>query len=81
MEDIFRNDSLMELRNKSLYEIKEVRTIIFGLLFFICPLTKYQLNDGPILKLKTNVGDTEIYFYSKGDEFWFNMIDLPGEES
>jgi hypothetical protein len=29
--------------------------------------------------MRTSIGDTEIHIYSKGDEFWFEMAELPGD--
>ncbi len=79
LEDIFTSETLKDLRNGSLYSMKEIRTSTYGLLFSFCYLEKTPVIDGLFLKLKANGGNYELYLYSKGNEFWFNLIELPGK--
>jgi hypothetical protein len=32
---------------------------------------------GPMLQFKTSIGDSELFIYPKGYEFWFNMPEMP----
>jgi hypothetical protein len=79
LEDIFTSETLKDLRNGSLYSMKEIRTSTYGLLFSICHLVKTPVINGLFFNLKANGGNYELYFYSKGNEFWFNLIELPGK--
>ncbi len=79
LEDIFTSETLKDLRNGSLYSMKKIQTSTYGLLFSICHLVKTPVINGLFLNLKANGGNYELYLYSKGNEFWFNLIELPGK--
>jgi hypothetical protein len=81
LEDIFQNETLVQLRNNSLYDLKEIRTSTYGLLYSICHLLKTSIFSSILLKLIASRGNYEVFLYPKGNEFWFNMVELAGNIS
>jgi len=77
LEEIFQNETLKELLNSSFYNIQKHRTIFYGNIFVLCYSVATSIYDNIILKLKKLNCDTDLYIYSKGNEFWFSMPELP----
>ena len=56
---------------------KEIRTVIYGAVHSLCNTGETKLFSGPILDFKRSLGDSELFIYPSGYEFWFNMPELP----
>jgi hypothetical protein len=52
-----------------------------GLLYSICHLLKTSIFNSILLQLRANRGNYEVFLYPKGNEFWFNMVELAGNIS
>ncbi len=65
------------LHFRSMFEHKVIQTLIYGTVHSFCFIKDVKLFDGPLLDFKTSIGDSEVFIYPKGYEFWFNMPDMP----
>ena len=78
LNDLFENDTISQLKNKSLFEIKEINSILHGKCYSLCPLTLMALNNSIGLKIK-NKKNSEILIYSPEEEFWLTFPRFPLE--
>jgi len=51
LEDIFRNSTIVDINNTSLYKLSKIDTINYGRIYSICYLQKTSIYDGIILRL------------------------------
>ena len=76
LEDIFQPDTVKELRNQSIFKIKEVRNYQMGKCFTLTALNAFPKYGGFNLMLKKNF-DLILYIHSVEDEFWINFLFIP----
>jgi hypothetical protein len=76
LEDIFSNWTITNLRNKSRFEVTEVKSIYRGNCIVICPLEELTIDGYIALKLKTG-NEIEISAFPRGEQFWLLMPELP----
>jgi hypothetical protein len=75
LEDIFHSKSIAELRNSSLYSLKEVWSIYLGRCYTVCdlPIVKYLIYD---LLLKQTF-DLKMDVHNYGEEYWLTFDEIP----
>ncbi len=76
LNDIFQNETIIKLKNSSLFNMKEIHSIFYGKCYSLCPLTLLALNEVISLSIK-NKRNVEIVTYLKGEEFWFTLARFP----
>jgi len=76
LNDIFKHETILMLKNSSLFNIKEINSLIHGKCYSFCPLTQMALGEtiNMFLKNKKNV---EILMYMGGEDFWFIFSRFP----
>jgi len=70
LEDIFPPETIYILKNSSMFRIKEVKTILNGRVFVICPLAQFKAIERIRLQVFMNK-EFDMFFLNPGDEFWF----------
>ena len=74
---MFSEKTLQDLKNISLYEVQEIKTMLYGRCYTICCLQKVKIVDySKIIQLKTTF-DLTVYVHQKHEEFWVKMFGTP----
>ena len=76
LNDIFENDTIVKLKNSSLFNMKEINSFLNGKCYSLCPLTLLALNETISLSIK-NKQNVEILIYKWGEEFWLTLMRFP----
>jgi hypothetical protein len=76
LNEIFRNETIMKLKNSSLFNIKEINSFLHGKCYSLCPLTLLALNETISLYIK-NKQNVEILMYKRGEDFWLSLLQFP----
>ena len=76
LEDVFQNTTVVELNNKTLYDVKELKNYMTGRCFIVCPLRKYSKVE-PVTFLLKKSWDINLYVHAKEDAFWFMLSNFP----
>jgi hypothetical protein len=77
MEEMFTESTIEDLKNKRLFEVQEIKTLIYGRCYTICYLRKVKLVDYfTMIQLKTTF-DVTIYVHEKHEEFWVKLTSPP----
>ena len=76
LEDIFQPKTVKDLRNKTAFEIKEIKNHMTGKCFMIRSLISSQKGNGVYLHLKKKF-DLTLFIHSIEDEFWINFSWFP----
>jgi hypothetical protein len=74
--DIFDDETILSLKNSSLFLYKELHTLYHGNIIVICPVKKVGLKDRFYINLKKNTS-YEIYVFPRGEELWFGLTRFP----
>jgi hypothetical protein len=73
LDDIFQPDTVTVLKNKTRYEIKEIRNYYIGKCFTMRSLISFRkIEEGVLLKFKKTF-DITLFIHSIDDEFWINF--------
>jgi hypothetical protein len=78
IEEFFDQQTLDELKNKSIYTMTENLSIFYGRGYTICYLKKVSAKSIKFVKLKT-LFDTQLFIHAKGDEFLIGLSVFPTE--
>jgi hypothetical protein len=77
LEDIFQPDTVTVLKNKTIFEIKEVRNYYIGKCFTMRSLISFRkFEEGVYLQFKKTF-DLTLFIHSIEDEFWINFAWYP----
>jgi hypothetical protein len=76
LNDIFEDESLSLVKNSSLFEIREINSLLHGKCYSLCPLTLMALNENIQLQIK-NEQNFEILVYNRDEEFWLILPRFP----
>jgi hypothetical protein len=76
LKDIFDDETILNLKNSSLFHYKEQHTLYHGNIIVICPIPKVGLKDRFYFNLKKNIS-YEIYVFPRGEELWFGLARFP----
>ena len=71
MDDIFSNETLERINNKSMFEVIAVRTIHYGLSTTLCYLAASKIYEDFYFSLKKQPWNVNLFLHQKGDERWF----------
>jgi hypothetical protein len=78
IEEFFDSSTLIELRNKSLFSLKENLSIFYGRGYTVCYLKKVAAKNIRFIRLKI-LFDTQLFIHAKGDEFLIELSVYPTE--
>jgi hypothetical protein len=78
IDEFFDPSTLIELRNKSLFSLKENLSIFYGRGYTVCYLNKVSAKNIKFIRLKT-LFDTQLFIHAKGDEFLIELSVYPTE--
>jgi len=70
-EEIFDPNTLSELKNGSMFWMKEFRSIFFGSSFTICPLKMVRPREFAVFRI-TRKWTYKVYIHKRGEEIWIN---------
>ena len=76
LDDIFENDTIVKLKNITLFNVAEIHSILHGKCYALCPLTLLALNETISLFIE-NKQNVEILIYRQGEEFWLTLARFP----
>jgi hypothetical protein len=80
LDDIFHEETVQEFRNNSIYDVKEVKSFVFGKCFSICYLKPLKLRETIYIKFLIK-SDVEFSVYTRGQEFWLSLVGFPPDVS
>jgi hypothetical protein len=78
LNDIFDNETVQNLKNLSLFHLKEINSYVHGKCFSLCPQTWLDLDEIISLPIK-NERNVEILVYLEGEEFWLIFPRFPSD--
>lgn len=76
LNDVFQNETIIKLKNLSLFHMKEINSFSYGKCYSLCPLSLLALNETINLYIK-NKQNVEIMMYKMGEDFWLTLLRFP----
>jgi len=69
LEEIFRDETVLQLRNKSHYDVSDIKTLYQGLCHKICKKVSFQDRQIFSLSVFGNLS-LKIFLHNDGEDFW-----------
>jgi hypothetical protein len=78
LEDFFEDETMLQIKNKSLYSLTQTWTVYYGRCHTACYLQKVRM-ELTSFYLK-NTLDMKVFIHDKGDEFWTTLGFFPVDQ-